>query len=181
LRCEINGSALKMAANNRFLDMRPLIICLSLAILACEGKLTDEQRKKMKEQMELHKIKKVSEAEITEAAYAEGRKLTSLIEGFGRDSSRIDSLMTKNASVRFIKPGEKNGMLLERQLIEAYLADESGEMQDNVQRKRNDGQPGDSILYTKPVVIKNNDGSEELIGVWNIWLSQKELIIRMDK
>ena len=54
-------------------------------------------------------------------------------------------------------------------------------MQDNIQRARNGNTPTDSILYTKPVVVKRKEGNEELIGVWNIWLSQKELIIAMDK
>ena len=71
--------------------------------------------------------------------------------------------------------------VLEQQLIEAYLADESGSMQDNVQEKRNGQGDYDSLLYTRPVTKTLPDGSEQLEGVWNIWLSKKELILSIGK
>jgi hypothetical protein len=47
--------------------MRSLIILL--LITACSGTLTDEQRKKIKENMAHGEIKKVTESEITDATF----------------------------------------------------------------------------------------------------------------
>jgi hypothetical protein len=151
-------------------------------LIACEGKLTDEQRKKMHEQMELHKIKRVTDTEITEAAFAKGRALMKVLESSGNDSARIDSMvLAHHGRIRWIVPGKENALALEQQLVEAYIADESGALQDNIQEVRNGQDKTDSLLYTKPVVTKLADGSERLEGVWNIWLSRKELILAMDK
>jgi hypothetical protein len=156
-----------------------LLFCISLA---CEGRLTDEQRKKMKEQMELHKIKRVTDAEITEAAYAKGREISSLLQVNQSDSTRLDSLVKAyQGKIRWIVPGQGNAEILEQQLIDAYLASEGSGVQDNVQELRNGSVKSDSILYSKPVVSRLPNGAEKLEGVWNIWLSRKDLILAMDK
>jgi hypothetical protein len=162
--------------------MRRWMIFTLALMLSCEGRLSDEQRKRIKEEMQLQKIKKVTEAEITEAAFAEGRKLVAMADRLRQDSARMDSLIdSRKGKMRFVVPGKSNVIALEQQLIDAYLADESGLMQDNVQRARPGKNVSDSLLYTKPVIEKLPDGSEKLMGIWNIWLSQKELIIAMDK
>lgn len=158
----------------------PLVILFVLA--ACGGTLSDEQRKKMKEQMELHKIRKVSEAEITEAAFSRGRQLAATLEGFHGDSLKIDSLnRTEGGRIHWMVPGKTTALALEQQLIDAYLASPDAPLQDNVQKIRNPAGDSDSILYSKPVVTKAADGTERLLGVWNIWLSQKQLILAMKK
>jgi hypothetical protein len=162
--------------------MKKYIFGLVLVLMACEGKLTDEQRRRMKEQMELHKIKRVTDTEITEAAYARGRSTMSKLEKTQANSKGIDSMITANkGAIRWIVPGNGNAQALEQQLIDAYLADPDGALQDNVQEVRNGFEKSDSILYTKPVMTKMPDGSERLEGVWNIWLSRKQLILAMDK
>jgi hypothetical protein len=159
-----------------------ILLIVACLCFACEGKLTDEQRKKMKEQMELHEIRRVTDTEITEAAYARGREMFEKIVNIGSDSARLDSLVTAyNGRLRWIVPGKGNAHQMEQQLVEAYLADESGGMNDNVQEIRRGQEKSDSILYTKPVVTKLSDGSERLDGIWNIWLSRKQLILAMDK
>jgi hypothetical protein len=161
--------------------MRYRFIILSLILAGCGGTLSDEQRKKMREQMELREIRKVTDAEITEAAFAKGRQILSLLDNFQGDSTRIDSLITaENGRVRWLVPGTSNALALEQQLIDAYVAGASGGIQDNVQKIRNTEGESDSLLYTKPVVIRA-DGVERLEGVWNIWLSKKQLILSMDK
>jgi hypothetical protein len=161
---------------------RSLIIILLLVAASCENKLSDEQRKAMRENMELHKIKKVTDVEITEAAYAEGRMILAKIEEAKSDSTRINAILkTYGGKVRLIRPGKNNALAMEQQLIDAYLADESGSIQDNIQKIRNNSVETDSILYTKPAVTKLPDGSDRLEGMWSIWLSKKELIIKMKK
>jgi len=162
--------------------MKYYTLILAIIFFGCEGKLTDEQRKRMHEQMELHKIKKISETEITEAAFAKGRSYMKTLEDAGRDSSKIDSIITASQGrIRWIVPGKANILAMEQQLIDAYLASEAANIEDNVQELRHGVERSDSILYTKPVVTKMSDGSERFEGVWNIWLSKKELILAMDK
>jgi hypothetical protein len=158
------------------------IIVLMILTISCDGKLTDEQRKRMHEQMELHKIKRITDPEITEAAFVKGRSIIKSLEHVKSDSSKIDSILNaSHGRIRWLIPGKGNALALEQQLIDAYIADESGAMQDNIQDVRNGQEKTDSLLYTKPVMTKLADGSERLEGVWNIWLSRKELILAMDK
>lgn len=132
--------------------------------------------------MELHKIRKVTEAELTAAAFEQGRKLTGNLEQFENDSTRIDSLLqAENGNVKWIVPGATTAIALEQQLIDAYVAADAGSLQDNVQLIRNREGNSDSILYTKPVTTSMPDGTKKLEGVWNIWLSKKKLILSMDK
>jgi hypothetical protein len=161
--------------------MNKYVILIAALLISCDGKLTDEQRKSMREQMELHKIKRVTDTEITEAAFAKGRELISVLDRVQSDPVKLDSVISANdGRIRLIVPGRGNAEALEQQLVDAYIADESGAMQDNIQEVRRGQDKSDSILYTKPVVTKMPDGSERLDGVWNIWLSRKQLILAMD-
>jgi hypothetical protein len=162
--------------------MRLPLYILLIFILGCTGSLTEEQRKAVKEDMESHEIKKVSDAQLTEAAFARGRELVLLLEQVKGDSVKTDSIVdASKGKIRWIVPGASNAVDVEQQLIEAYIASESGGLKDNVQKIRgSDGTQTDSILYSKPVLIKQKDGSDVLTGVWNIWLSRKELINAMD-
>lgn len=162
--------------------MKISAIILFFILAGCGGSLSDEQRKQVREQMELHKIMRVTEVEITEAAFAKGRETIKIIERFKDDSIRLDSVLKINEGrIRYIQPGKSNALALEQQLIDAYLADESGALQDNVQKLRNAEGDFDSLLYTKPVITKLSDGSEQLDGVWNIWLPKKQLILDIGK
>lgn len=153
---------------------------LALFVLGCGGSLSDEQRKEMREKMELSKIVRVTEVEITEAAFSKGREVVKTLENL--DSAKLNSFLKINRQwVRYIQPGKSRARALEQQLVEAYLADKSGALQDNVQKQRNDKGDFDSLLYTKPVVKKSGDGSEQLVGVWNIWLPKRQLIMDIGK
>ena len=162
--------------------MRYALLAFLLFLASCGGSLSEEQRKKLREEMQLREIKRVTEAEITEAAFAKGRALMLSAEKLQGDSASIDSLVrTEKGRLHFLEPGQSRGVMLEQQLIEAYLAAESGQQQDNVQFVRNSEGATDSILYTKPVIIRGTDGSDRLKGVWNLWLSRKQLILAMEK
>jgi hypothetical protein len=160
--------------------MKNLPITILLIILtACGGSLSDEQRKKIKEDMEQHKIVKVTDAEITEAAFLQGRAVMKGLEKIGsKDATVIDSLSNANhIKIKWLVPGATNALEIERQLVEAYLASSiNGGMEDNVQRLGND-----SILYTQPVTEKMADGSETVKGIWSIRVSKKKLILGMKK
>lgn len=160
------------------------IVCLvSLLILSgCGGSLSEEQRRQMREKMEENKIVRVTEIEITEAAYAEGRDIVKTLDSLGSDSARRDSFLeNQSGRIRFITPDATNAHLLEKQLVDAYLSDTSGAFQDNVQKFRNAEGGFDSLLYTKPITRRLPDGTDQLEGVWNIWLSKKELVVGLGK
>jgi hypothetical protein len=156
---------------------------LLIFIVACTGSLTEEQRQKVKDDMANHAIRKVSDAELTEAAFAKGREWISEIEKQKSDSAAIDSIVNgSEGKIHFVVPGKSNALAVEQQLIDAYISSPPGDVQDNVQKIRgSDGTVTDSILYSKPILIKRNDGVDVLTGVWNIWLSRKELIMAMEK
>jgi hypothetical protein len=138
-------------------------------LIACGGGLTDEQRKKIKKEMETSQIKRVSEAEILEAASAKGRELVKLIS----DKNSVDSLgKAHDVKISWLEPGEGNKGEVESQLIEAYINNLNGAVRDNVQRIGND-----SLLYTLPVIEKQADGSDVVKGIWSIYLSRKQLVL----
>lgn len=152
------------------------IVLLALIITACGGSLSDEQRKKLREGREQQAIVKVTEAEITEAAFVKGRSVMSKLTNNNPDTSKVAREETVN--IHWLSAGETHGLEIEQQLIEAYLNSllSGTPLKDNVQEI---GQ--DSLLYTNPVVITRADSSIEIKGTWNIWISKKELIMAMGK
>jgi hypothetical protein len=162
--------------------MRHTLFFTILLLSACGGSLSDEQKKKIREEMELSKIRKVSEADIMEAAFARGRLTVETLERLKGDSLRIDSVLkAEQGKIRWIVPGQSSIHETEQQLIDAYLSAETGGQQDNVQKIRNAQGESDSLLYSKPVITRLPDGTDRLEGVWNIWLSKKQIILSMDE
>lgn len=157
--------------------MRYLVVLL-IVLVGCGGSLSDEQRRHMREKMEESKILRVTDAEITAAAFEKGRQLVDSLDDLRLDSATLrDFIASQEGKIRFMTPDGTNARLLEKQLIDAYLSDTSGSFQDNVQNLRRADGDFDSLLYTKPVTRKLSDGRDELVGVWNIWLSKKELVL----
>jgi hypothetical protein len=146
-----------------------------LFMTACGGTLSDEQRKKLKEGMELNTIKKVSDAQLTEAAFDLGRKLAVNIEKFSiRDKVRIDSLQAAyHVRIAPLQPGDSLLLELERQIVEAYTTG-SGQvsLSDNIQRFGTD-----SLLYTKPIMKQLANGSVEFSYALGIHLSKKQVVM----
>lgn len=163
--------------------MKKILIVGLLALMACGGKLSDEQRKKMREQMELQQIKKVTEVEITEAALEKARAIMITIEKMKNKPSSIDSLAAATQTkIEWIVPGKANASEVEQQLVDAYIAGATtGSLQDNLQKIRHGEEGPDSLLYTKPVITDLPDGAVQVEGVWNIYISQKLLILGMGK
>jgi hypothetical protein len=148
-----------------------------IILTACGGGLTEEQRKRIRNEMETSRIQKVSEAEIAEAAFARGRKIVSIIKS--DDRRRADSLAYASGNViRFVTRESTNVKPIEDEIFDAYLEiEKSGNLEDNIQTIRSDT-GADSILYTYPVMT-SIDGVPYLHGVWNIWMSKKKLILSM--
>jgi hypothetical protein len=160
--------------------MRYLILSAIIVLAGC-GRLSDEERKKLRDGMEENKIVKVTDEEIVSTALDEGRAVFAILQKSKFKQEVIDSL-SSNAGVRihWTRPGDKNAEAIEQQLIEAYITGiVTGNLQDNIQKlyKQNDPMNYDSIVYSKPIVTPMPDGVENLDGVWNIYLSRKSVVI----
>ena len=166
-----------------FTPMKKIILIGLLALTACGGTLSDEQRKKIREDMALHEIKKVTDVEITEAALERGRSIMKSLEKIRDNSEAIDSVgSATKTKITWVIPGKANAGEIEQQLVEAYIAGAAtGSLQDNIQKIRHEESGTDSLLYTMPVVKTLADGSVVVEGTWNIYISQKELILSMNK
>ncbi len=155
--------------------MKLLLIFLMLSVFACTGSLTDEQRKRMLEASEQQAIVKVTDAQITEAAFSKGRAVM-----MGMTSHAVTDSIARAARVKihWLEPGAAHALEIEQQLIDAYINSviEGTTMHDNVQKIGMD-----SLLYTQAVVLVRSDSSVEVKGTWNIWMSKRQLILSMAK
>ncbi len=149
-----------------------LMVCL-LILTACGGTLTEEQRKKVKQDMQDHAIKKVNEAQITEAAFIMGRDISRILEMEKFSVTDLDSLQqTYHVKVISLKPGD--GMEgVEQQIIDAYIEGSGrAELNDNVQRLGTD-----SILYTKPIMKELPDGSLQFNYAIGVRMAKKSIVL----
>lgn len=147
------------------------VLLFAALFFSCGGGLTDEQRKKIKEEMETSQIKRVSEAQITEAVLVQGRELFSMLE----KNQNADSLAkARKVVIHWLEPGGSHATEMESQLIEAYLTDLTGGTLDNVQKIGTD-----SLLYTIPVVEKQADSSDVVKGIWSIYFSRKQIVLAL--
>ncbi len=160
----------------------PLFLIGSILLSACGGTLSDEQRKHIREGMEQQKIIKVSEAEIMAEALEKAQAVMAKLKI--ADSSNIDNIArSEKVTVRFLTPGNTSARAIERELIDAYIAGIAEGAEENIQKvwvdeKRTDY---DSLLFSQPQTRTNEDGIEELQGIWNIYLSRKDLVLQIGK
>jgi CMP-2-keto-3-deoxyoctulosonic acid synthetase len=151
-------------------------IALLMVLTACGGTMTEEQRKQMLEAKKEQAIIRVTDVQITEAAFELGR---SVMQQLAENPSATDSLAkAMGVTVKWLVPGATDAPEIEKQIIDAYINSVlMGEaMQDNVQKMGTD-----SLLYTKPLVEKKADGSVEIKGTWNVRISKKQLIRQLNK
>lgn len=131
--------------------------------------------------MENQKIQKVSESEILSESLDQGRVIFNELQKINFDSAgKVDVAEKYHVRIRWIVPGSSSAKEIEKQLIEAYVSGaETGSSQDNVQilRKSNDEGNYDSLLYSRPVVTPMADGAVNVEGVWNIYLSRKQVVL----
>ncbi len=167
---------------------RAAMLFLAVALTSCGGgTLTDEQRKKMREGIEDIKIKQVSDAEIVTAAMDDGRRVFDALEKSNFDTQAKERIARDaKVKVRYIKPGTNDALEVENQIIQAYIVGSvTGATQDNIQKLRSGAatslQDYDSLLYSRPIVANQPDGSVNILGVWNIYLAKKEVVKALSK
>lgn len=154
--------------------MKYSVLVIALAMVSCTGSLSDEQRKRIKESMEQGEIKKVSEAQVTEAAFVLGRKVAAILDK--RDKTLTNTVLLDSLSqalrIEIVSVQEENQHLrgVERQLMEAYKS--GGVSTDNIQKMG-----ADSLLYTKPILREHPDGSTEFIKALGIRMTRKQVVL----
>lgn len=124
--------------------------------------------------MEQGEIKKVSEAQIMEHAFAYGRNIATILDK--RDKTLMNQPLQDSLSDAFqveiilLQPENEKLRVVERQVMEAYL--ESKESNDNIQKMGTD-----SLLYTLPMANENRDDSLSFQKVLGIRMTRKQIVL----
>lgn len=130
----------------------------------------------MKEGMQQHELKKVSEAQIMDAAMKIGRNLLIIIEKQDRTLNNpkfLDSLSLANkVEIVSLHAGNTQLRAMEKQILEAYL---TAPGTDNIQMI------ADSVIYTHPVVRERPDGSTEFLKAIGIRMTRKQVVLSIQE
>jgi len=152
------------------------LFVLCVLLTACGGTLSDEQRKKMRENMEAGELRKVTDAELTDAAFSFGRTIAAAVESGGKlnDQTFLDSLQhAMGVNIQWLEPGDTMLAQVEQQIIAAYTSgSEVVNLTDNVQNLHND-----TLLYTKPVLRDLPDGTTEFTSALGIRMPVRSVIL----
>lgn len=150
-----------------------VLMAAGIFLMSCGGKLSDEERAKMKEGMKEQEIRRVLPAQIMAQAQKQGRYLQPLLK---KHPAWADSLANAfHARADWVVPGKNSGSQLEQDLIDAMVqAVSNGIVEDNIQLD------GDSVMYSFPVVDTLADKSVQYRGTWNVFFSKKYVILSMD-
>lgn len=130
-----------------------LILAAVAALISCGGDLSQQQRERIRESIEAGQIRRVTPAQLTEGAFAVGRRYAARL----KDDPAVSDSLLKAAGVRIyelrnnsVKPGSAAA-----RVYEAYAAaPDAADLQDNVQKIGTD-----TLLYTAPVTFDRPDGS----------------------
>lgn len=154
--------------------MKYSVLLIIVALASCTGSLSDEQKKRIRESMEQGQIKKLSEAQVTEAAFNYGRKIADILDKNDKtltNTSLLDSIsQAYQVEIVSLQPDNQRMRGVERQLLEAYM--NGGSSNDNIQKMGTD-----SLLYTKPVFLENAEGSAELLKALGIRMTRKQIVL----
>lgn len=164
--------------------MKHLLYASALLLFSCGGNLSDEQRRQIREGIEMQKIVKVSDSEITAEAMDLGKAVFDELQK-KNFTTNLDSLQKQHkVIIRLIVPGTGNARIVEQELIDAYVNGLVGDqIPENIQKLWIDEKKTDydSLLYTRPQVINRPDGVEELKGIWSIYMSRKDVVLSISK
>jgi hypothetical protein len=145
---------------------------------SCQAKLTEEQKKELREGMEANEIVKISQAEITNAAFSYGRKIAEDVKQTNDiNDAKVAELQEQyHVTIFPLEPGDSLLLVIEQQLIEAYTSAKAIELTDNVQKVGKD-----SLLYTSPIMTTLPDGSLQFQYALGIRMPLKEVILSIGK
>ena len=158
--------------------MKKLII-IAILCSACGGKLSDEQRQKLHEGMATQDIKRVSEADLQEAALVYAKSVLSditKVDKYLNQKSKIDSISAQHhVRIYSLIPNDSTLREIEKQLVEAYITGaDTGQAGDNLQKAGED-----SLLYTVPIFKNRPDGSQQFTHAIGIKMSKKAVVLSL--
>lgn len=159
--------------------MKKLLGIMIIIGASCGGKLTDEERKKLHEGMATQDIKRVTEAELQEAALTYAKSVLTDVEKVDKylnQKSKIDSVAkAREVKIYSLMPEDAALREIEKKLVEAYIAGaDTGTAGDNLQRIGDD-----SLLYTRPVFKLHPDGSQQFSHAIAVRMSRKTVVLSM--
>ena len=143
--------------------MKYILLASIIFVFACNQQgMSDEHRQKIKEETADRKIKRITDADILNAAKARAEKLYKSI-----DTNKYN-FSTSNEQIKWVSMKDTLTNVYEKNMQEAYQysLDQGLELYDNIEEVENA-----IIVYTKPEVI-----SDSLQGFWIISLDKKEVI-----
>jgi hypothetical protein len=156
-----------------------------LVLVACGGNLSDEQRRKIKQEMEEKKIVRITEPEIMTGALEKGHSVIKSIGNNTYSEALVDSIEKKHGvKIHYAVPGGKNSQAIEQELIDAYITGiATGAADENLQKVYNNARKDsfDTLLYSKPSITRLPDGTEQLDGIWNIYIPKKQVVLEISK
>jgi hypothetical protein len=165
--------------------MKKFWLALLLGSFACGGNLSDEERKKIKEGLEEQKIVRITEPEIMTASLDKGHAVMHSLQARKYSKAFADSVgALHGVKIRFSVPGEGNALAIEQELIDAYIAGlATGSAQENLQKIYTSSKRDafDTLLYSKPALTVLPDGSEQLDGIWNVYIPKKQIVLEITK
>ena len=165
------------------LQISKWVCCVIVVLLSsCGGSISDEQRKKLKEGIEDIKITQISDTDIVTTALDEGKKIFENLKKSDFSAPVMEQLAKGHkVRIRYIEPGKGDALEVENQIIQAYIVGSAtGATQDNIQKLRSGTatslQDYDTLLYSRPMVTTQPDGSVNVDGVWNIYLAKRDIV-----
>jgi hypothetical protein len=155
------------------------LIPVCLLLIACGGKLSDDQRKRLHEGMSTQDIKRVSDADLQMAALTLSQSIMRDVEKtdrFLKNSRKIDSIENaRDVQIYSMIPDDSTLREIEKKLVEAYVTGaDVGQVSDNLQKVGED-----SLLFTRPVFKDRPDGSQEFSHAIGIKMSKKTVVLSM--
>ncbi|GHN00063.1 hypothetical protein WSM22_15520 [Cytophagales bacterium WSM2-2] len=117
-------------------------------------------------------IKKISDAELTEAAFAYARNIAGILNKRGNSQVLLDSVEKAfQVQIVFMNSGNSNLRGVEKRIVEAYTS-AGTDPGDNIQKMGND-----SLLYSKPLMKERPDGSLEFNQAVGIRMTKKTVVL----
>lgn len=159
--------------------MKKIIIPFVLILWSCGGQLSKEERAKLHEGMATQDIRRVTDAELQEAAIALGTAIMRDVERVDKyllKKNAIDSLAAARGVVIYsLQPDAATLKDIEHQLVEAYMEGaNTGMARDNLQSIGTD-----SLLFTRPLFRLHPDGSQEFTHAVGIRMAKRTVIFSM--
>jgi hypothetical protein len=166
--------------------MKYSILICAFILTACGGTISDEQRKKYKEGMEMEKIVRATDSEILAVALDKGHATFEALKSTAFAADKIDSIeKALQVRINFIVPGKNNALAIEQEMIDAYINSIAlgGANQENLQKVWTDTQKKnyDSVMYSQPKLLTRTDGVEELQGIWSIFIAKRDIVLTIGR